>query len=86
MLVNELLGKLDCSDTELNYIVICCDGEDVCFDGNAFRGQNFIKLPDHLNKEVQCFSFSTDFTDDCLSDIDDGMLPIMTSTLWIEVR
>lgn len=33
MLVNELLGKLDCSHAELDYIVICCDGEDTCFDG-----------------------------------------------------
>lgn len=32
MLVNELLGKLDCSHAELDYIVICCDGEDTCFD------------------------------------------------------
>ena len=57
MLVNELLGKLDCSHAELDSIVICCDGEDTCFDGNTFRGQNLIKLPDYLNKEVQHFSF-----------------------------
>ena len=86
MLVNELLGKLDCSHAELDYIVICCDGEDTCFDGNTFREQNLIKMPDHLNKEVQCFSFFTDFTEDCLGCIDDGMLPIITTTLWIEVE
>lgn len=86
MLVNELLGKLDCSHAELDYIVICCDGEYTCFGGNTFRGQNLIKMPDYLNKEVQCFSFFTDFTEDCLECIDDGMLPIITTTLWIEVR
>lgn len=86
MLVNELLGKLDCSHAELDYIVICCDGEDTCFDGNTFRGQNLIKMPDYLNKEVQRFSFFTDFTEDCLECIDDGMLPIITTTLWIEVE
>lgn len=57
MLVNELLGKLDCSHAELDYIVICCDGEDTCFDRNTFREQNLIKMPDYLNKEVQHFSF-----------------------------
>lgn len=57
MLVSELLGKLDCSHAELDSIVICCDGEDTCFDGNTFRGQNLIKMPDYLNKEVQHFSF-----------------------------
>ena len=41
---------------------------------------------DYLNKEVQHFSFFTDFTEDCLEDIDDGMLPIITTTLWIEVE
>ena len=44
-----------------------------------------VKMPDYLNKEVQRFSFFTDFTEDCLECIDDGMLPIITTTLWIEV-
>ena len=83
MLVNELLGKLDCLHAELDYIVICCDGEDTCFGGNTFRGQNLIKMPDYINKEVQRFNFLTGFTEDCLECIDDGMLPIMTKTLWI---
>ena len=40
----------------------------------------------YLDKGVKAFSFWADYSDDAYGDIDDGMLPLIISTLWIDIE
>jgi hypothetical protein len=86
MLVKELLEKLDYVDSKLDYAVISCNGSDERFELGAFKEENLNKMTGYLDKEVKAFSFWADHSDDAYGDIDDGMLPLIISTLWIDIE
>lgn len=85
MKVRDLLGKIDYVDSKLDYADISYNGSDERFELGAFKEENLNKMTGYLDKEVKAFSFWADYSDDAYGDIDDGMLPIITTTLWIEV-
>lgn len=86
MKVRDLLEKIDYVDSKLDYAVINYSGSDERFELGAFKEENLNKMTGYLDKEVKAFSFWADYSDDAYGDIDDGMLPLIVTTLWIDIE
>lgn len=85
MLVKELLEKLDCAASEVDYVDFYCDGKEELFQLSPFKNENLDMMKKYLDKEVNKFIFQTQCVE-YIKYLEDGMLPPMVNVLWIDVK